>query len=291
MKIVKKGSEEYYPLVGAYKLEGVGEETTILWEGFVPIKKVELVPTLSTFGLYMTPEREAKVKAAVEPILARGGFDGPKWRTELVHPREDGGVTIYVSPTTYFTHAALRGDRDSNGNPLPMHQYVNPITINTVLRTADGKIAIGERKMKGGASDQTGLCLMMSGFVDRSVLEDNPLFSRKPSLEKTLISESDELDFKDYNFEEEYDSNNAKVTAIVYGSNHDTTVGIVYDVPLTHKEISLPKTKEPEHQDLIWLNNNLEDIAEIIRTGGIKGKPAADHMLGVLAKYLEQITG
>jgi len=248
-----------------------GKETTFLWRGYEPLHRVLLIPTEST--LQISSELEQKIKTTWEKNLKENphGFDAPKWRTELVHRHERGAVLVYVSPILYSQHNVMRHEKNQ-----PLSFYPNPITINTVQETADGYILVG---VKGKTSDQKGLLgLVGAGFIERKNPVPNPNLVgytvQKENLEETIygVKKKDPFDMDD-----------ARAIAIVFGSNHDSTISVYLPLSATKDQVGVV---QGEHDDLILLPNTISAISEVLDEGGYKGIPAADHMLGSLEAYL-----
>lgn len=250
-----------------------GKEIVFLWEGLKKYNKIILNPTEST--LAVSAELQEKIDAAWKRALASNPdvFDGLKWRTESVY-EEGSNMVCDVSPITYSQHNVLR---HIQGQPVSF--YPNPLTINTVQETADGYILIGVR---GKGSDQKGLAVLGAGFVDRYVNEDGS--SKQPeNLWQAVQREC--LEETHYARTPGFDITHAVAMAVIFGSNHDTTFGFYLPLDVGSAEVKLGNN---EYSDLIFLPNNPESLQQVLATGGHKGMPAADHLLGCLETYLSK---
>lgn len=250
-----------------------GKELVFTWEGLKKYDEILLKPTEST--LVVSAELREKIDTAWKKALASNpnAFDGLKWRTESVY--EDGSNLICdVSPITYSQHVVLR---HIQGQPVSF--YPNPLTINTVQETTDGYILIGVR---GKGSDQKGIALIGAGFVDRHANEDGS--SKQPeNLWQAVQREC--LEETHYAKVHGFDITRATAMAAIFGSNHDTTVGFHLPLDVSSAELKLGNN---EYSDLIFLPNSPESLQEVLVTGGHKGIPAADHLLGCLETYLSK---
>ncbi len=252
-----------------------GKETIFLWEGSLDrIKKTEDIKLITTdSSLIVSEEWQKKIDKAWKETLAKNphAFDGKKWRTEFVYDKGKE-LQVFLSPTVYSQHNILRHVQDK-----PIGFYPNPFTINTVQETADGYILIG---VKGKTSDQKGLGLMGAGFLERYETPEGE--SKKPE-NLGYVVQKECMEETKYNKKLSFTMEDARALAVVFGSNHDTTVGFHLPIFAAHKEVALGNE---EHNDLIFLPNADKDIADVLNNGGYKGIPAADHMLGCLESYL-----
>ena len=248
-----------------------GKETTFLWKGYEPLSRIFLIPTAS--HLQISNELEQKISATWEENLKKNphGFDAPKWRTEFVHRHERGAALVYVSPTLYSQHNVMRHEKDQ-----PIGFYPNPITINTVQETEDGYILAG---LKGKTSDQKGILgLVGAGFIERKSPVPNPnlvgFTVQKECLEETTYGSLRK---------DPFDMDDARAMAIVFGSNHDSTISVYLPLSAGKKDVGVV---QGEHDELILLSSTSSAISDVLDEGGYKGIPAADHMLGSLEVYL-----
>ncbi len=250
----------------------VGKETTFLWEGFRRPEEISLIQTDST------PHISGKIHRKIERDWRKikekhpHAFDGHKWRTEFVHD-DESRLNIYVSETRYSEHNVMR-----NFTGKPMGFYPNPLTINTVQETADGYILIGVR---GKTSDQKGLGLIGAGFVDRYLGKD--CRSKEPE-GLGYVVQRECLEETKYNCNRYFDMTDARAMSVIFGSNHDTTVGFYLPIFATSKQVELGND---EHSDLLFADEG--DVPKILAEGGYKGIPAADDMLGCLESYMKNL--
>lgn len=250
-----------------------GKELIFLWEGWRSPEEVQLVPTPST--LLIEDELQRKIDAEWEKIKEKNphAFDGLKWRTEHVHDGEDK-LSIYVSEIKYSQHNVLRHEQNQ-----PIGFYPNPITINAVQETSDGYILIGVR---GKGSDQKGLCLMGSGFVER---REKDGISKDPE-RLGYVVQNECLRETKYHHKESFDMTDARAMNVIFGSNHDTTVGFYLPIFAAHNEVSVASD---EHSDLLFLPNKRISIQTVLNDRSYNGIPAADHLLGCLESYLANL--
>ena len=248
-----------------------GKEIIFMWEGFNNYDEIAVKPAAST--LQITKEQQKKVYTAWKAAVAANPefFDGYLWRVESVYGKMAHPV-LNVSPIRYSQHNVLRHIQNQ-----PMSFYPNPLTVNTIQETADGYIVIGVR---GKGSDQAGLTLMGAGFVERRKTEGS--LSKEPQ-QIWQVVQKECLEETHYRKSPAFDIGEAKILAIIFGSNHDTTVCFHLPLNANHEDITLGND---EHKDLIFLPNNPEEIMHILETGKYKGIPAADHLLGCLESYL-----
>lgn len=199
------------------------------------------------------------------------GFMDSKW-LDIDTKKE---LIICVSPIRYSQHNILRHEGSKDMNILQkLTFYPNPLTINSVQETDDGYILLG---VKGKTSDQKGLGLVGAGFVERYGIKDEipePLIS-------TVIKEC--VEETNYNGVANFNAAYARAMAVIFGSNHDSTVGFYLPICPTHNEVSIANE---EHDDLLFLPNKLSSIQEVLETGKYKGINASDHVLGCLESYL-----
>lgn len=254
-----------------------GKKTRFFWEGFLPVDDVGVFCTDST--LRLRPDLEVKVAKEWQKVTEKNphAFDGLKWRTESIKANKfksdpDPPLKIMVSPTRYSVHNALRHVDDK-----PVDFYPNPLTVNTIQETADGYIALGVR---GKTSDQRGLALLGSGFVERYQNADG---TDKAPERLGYVVQKECLEETKYDKKLSFTMADARALAVVFGSNHDTTVGVHLPVFATSKELHLGND---EHSDLVFLPNNPETIRKVLKQGKHKGIPLADHALGCLEAYV-----
>jgi hypothetical protein len=157
--------------------------------------------------------------------------------------------------------------------------YPNPITINTVQETDDGCILSGVR---GRGSDQKGLALMGAGFVERIQCPDG---SSLPPENLGYVVLSECLTETKYKNKIPFSMSSLRALAVIFGSNHDTTVG--FHLPLFAKSNEVGLNND-EYSDLLKIPNKPEILGEFLETGKYRGIPAADHMLGCIESYLIQ---
>jgi hypothetical protein len=248
-----------------------GKETSLVWEGCAQIENVRLIPTAST--LLIPDDLQRKIDEEFKRATEKNPhfFDGMQWRTEFVHGAADN-LLIYVSPSRYSWHNVMRRVQDQ-----PMQFYPNPLTINTVQETSDGHILVGVR---GKTSDQRGLALMGAGFVERVERADKTSKDPEPI---GFVVQKECLEETRYNEKRTFYMSDAHAIAVVFGSNHDTTVGVHLPLFATKEDVGLANE---EHSDLILVPNDETTIRKLLAEGGYKGIPAADHLLGCLEAYL-----
>jgi uncharacterized protein YdhG (YjbR/CyaY superfamily) len=246
-----------------------GKETAFLWEG--TRKPEEISWSVAPGTLQISDELQQKIKSEWEKIAAKNpnAFDAPKWRAESVY---DNGhiLNIEVSPIHYSQHNVMRHVQGKD-----MAFYPNPITINTVQETPDGYVLIG---VKGKGSDQKGLGLVGAGFVERYV--ENGI-SRNPEMIGYVV-QKECMEETSYKRKLSFNMEDALALAVIFGSNHDTTVGFYLPIFATSKEVGV---RENEHDDLILLPNKQADISAFLDEGGYKGIKASDHLLGCIEAY------
>lgn len=248
-----------------------GKELYFLWEGQKNVNDIRLIETQST--LQLNDELNEKIESEWNRIAEKNPnvWDAPKWRTEFVH--EDSELLcIYVSPISYSQHNVMR-----HITGQPMQFYPNPITVNTVQETADGYILIG---VKGKGSDQKGLGLVGSGFVERYA--DKEGVSKKPE-SLGFVVQKECLQETVYNKKKDFYMDDASAMAVIFGSSHDTTVGFYLPLFATHDEVDISNN---EHDDLLLLPTNNDDIFDVLNQGSYKGITASDHLLGCLESYV-----
>lgn len=249
-----------------------GREIVFIWEGFKKYDEIAVKPAAST--LKLTKELQKKVDTAWKAAIAANPqfFDGYLWRVESVHDK-GARLVLNVSLIRYSQHNVLRHIQNR-----PMGFYPNPLTINTIQETADGYIIIGVR---GKGSDQTGLTLIGSGFVERCKDEIIPSKEQQiwPVVQKECLEETH------YSKSPAFDMGDAKLLAVIFGANHDTTVCFYLPLNVNHEDIALGND---EHSKLIFLPNNPKEILQVLKTGEYKGISATDHLLGCLESYLSK---
>jgi hypothetical protein len=269
-----------------------GKETTFFWKGQMPGDNVRLIPVESSIKNHISKERLATAAAQWKEIEEKNpkAFDAPKWRFEAAHydPTEEK-LLVCISPTSYSVHAGTRFDVKEDGTPYEMYQYAHPITLNTVQITLDDSMLVGVR---GAGSDQRGLCLLGSGFIERRSRSSDGA-SRLP---KTLAEAVQEECLTEgfYDGKRGFNVEDVEVLAIVSGSNHDATFATRVIVPYRDSQISANLTSD-EHEGILFLPNNPSIVEGILKKGyydfkrgnkTIRGE-AADHMIGCLERHLE----
>ncbi|MEK6898284.1 MAG: hypothetical protein AABX28_02910 [Nanoarchaeota archaeon] len=253
-----------------------GGETTFLWFGWKDLEDIILNPLNEEWYYNLSREHKEKIEEKRKGIEEKGGWDAPKWRTEKVYEKVIQGVeklVVDVSPIYYSYHIGLRDERNK-----PLDFYANPITINAVQETTDGKILLARR---GKLSDQKGLCLVGSGFIERSESEGELLLPEKVGY--TVLTEC--IEETEYPKRKAiFNMSYARAMAVVFGSNHDSTFSVYMPLLVDSSEVALKGGGE--HDDLLPLPSSPEDIQDVIRQRGYKGILANDHMLGSLEAYL-----
>lgn len=224
-------------------------------------------------------------------------FDGLLWRLGYIHDSQEGeewregqigkgyqnaswiderkgGVSLTLSPIRYSQHNILRHEVLEDASIVDkLLFYPNPLTVYTVMETLDGYLPLGVR---GKTSDQKGLTMFGAGFLQRYSKDKVP-----EKLEYCMIKECmEEVEYKE---NAGFNANNARVMALVFGSNHDTTTAFYLPLQATHKELGLGND---EHNDMLFLPNDAASIQKVLDTGAYKGFLAADHLLGSLEAYL-----
>jgi hypothetical protein len=249
-----------------------GKETYILWQsgnGVRPedirLKTVQSTLQLSNTLQDIILDEWTKAKKN-NPLL----FDAPKWRTEFVDGNDDE-LKIYVSPTDYSTHNILR-----NVHGMVMQFYPNPLTVNTIQVTADGYILLG---VKGRGSDQKGLGLMGSGFIERYV--DASGVNRNPEMLGYIV-QKECLEETKYNKKFSFNMEDARAISVIFGSNHDTTIGFYLPIFATKSEVSVNNN---EHEDILFLPDTDSEICAFLNEGKYKGIGAADAVIGCVEAY------
>ncbi|MHC1592129.1 MAG: hypothetical protein ACXQS8_08575 [Candidatus Helarchaeales archaeon] len=176
-------------------------------------------------------------------------------------------LVIQVSSSRYKFHNVLRKRLFGE-----IERYPNPITVNTILETADDFIIIGKR---GPASDQEGLACVGSGFIEwHEETPEHPFDTALRELEEEVELPSD-IEIK---------RNDLICLGLIFGSNHDTAFSIYCSVPCSHESIQL---KNKEFSEIIYLSSRKEQVDGFIRSRGLNGTPAADHLIGDLMLYQE----
>ncbi|MFH0867853.1 MAG: hypothetical protein V1831_00940 [Candidatus Woesearchaeota archaeon] len=247
-----------------------GTELIFLWEGWKSPEQIQLIPTSST--LQINDQLQRKIDTEWEKAKKANplAHDAPKWRTERVH--DDGAkLLIYVSEIKYSQHNVLRHQQNQQ-----IGFYPNPITINVVQETSDGYIPLG---IRGRGSDQEGLCLMGSAFVER---HEKDGVSKDPEKLGYVVQKKC-LEENVYNCRELFDMTDARAMNVIFGSNHDTTVGFYLPIFPESNQVSVASV---EHKDILFLSNKLSSIQTVLNNGSYNGIPAADHLLGCLESYL-----
>ncbi len=253
-----------------------GRELEYLWKGNLGHEEITQKVIPST--LEINSEEQVQIKKAFKESKAQNPnfFDGLLWRFEG-HNLVRGGVEFLLSETTYMSHNILRHGTFSvnyeNGR-LNSH-YPNPHSINALQRTVDGYFLIG---VKGKISDQRGLGVMGAGFIKRK--KDLP--PRNIFLE-TLRECNEETAYANETAPTETDMESFKTLGAIFGSNHDTTIGVY--VPLNAKKSEVDIGNQ-EHSDLLFLKDDPKRLEEFLIEGGMQGIPAVDHLIGCIELYL-----
>ncbi len=253
-----------------------GKELGYLWTGNLGNEEVtqKIIPSTLEISLGEQVQIKEAFKEAKEknPIF----FDGELWRFEG-HNLVRGGVEFLLSKTNYMPHNILRHKTFSvnyeNGR-LNSH-YPNPHSINALQRTSDGYFLIG---VKGKVSDQRGLGVMGAGFVKRK--KDLP---PKTVFSTTLEECNEETAYANKTAPTETDIESFRTLGAIFGSNHDTTMGIY--VPLNAKKSEVDIGNQ-EHSDLLFLKDDPKRLEEFLIEGGMEGIPAVDHLIGCVELYL-----
>ncbi|MFP4112672.1 MAG: hypothetical protein ACLFPQ_05110 [Candidatus Woesearchaeota archaeon] len=247
-----------------------GKETTFIWEGNIPLDEVELVSGLSTFSVPC--ELDKKIKSEWQKIEDKNpdAWDAPKWRFEYAD-KNPFGLKVYVSPSiSYSQHNVMRHVEDQ-----PMQFYPNPMTINTVQKTPDGYILMG---VKGKGSDQKGLGLIGAGFVERELRDGESL----PPEPLGYLVQRECMQEAIYDKKKDFYMLDARALGIIFGSNHDTTLGVYLPIRAEKDEVSVNGN---EHDDILYLPSDEKSINEVLNNGGYKGIDASDHLLGCLEAF------
>ncbi len=253
-----------------------GKETTYLWRGNLSQEQVSLIPVSST--LVINDEEKIKLKEDFKQAKAKNPnfFNGPLWRLEG-HNLVRGGVEFLVSPTYYLEHNIKRNQvLPFNYNTRINSNYVNPFSINAIQETSDNYLLIG---VKGVKSDQIGLGVMGAGFIKRKDgFPPENLFGAvlRECQEETSYSPGTELN--------EGSIEDWKALGAIWGSNHDTTVGVYVPLKATSKQVDLGNQ---EHSDLWFLKTDKNSLEKFLNEGGMNGANAVDHLLGGVELYLE----
>lgn len=241
---------------------GISKSHGPVWLDNVVFNRVD-----STLDLpqYVTDKVDATWAGIVEKNPH--AFDGKLWRFE--HLKYGHGILkVDVSPITYKWHNVGRHES------LAFGESVNPLSVNVISETLDGKLLIGVR---GKTSDQKGAAIAPAGFLDRYEASDVP----KPLAYTTFKETFEELLFN-HDRADTVDLRETRVLGLVYGSNRDTTIAIYNPLNVTSDEVTFGND---EHSDLLFLSNNPDAIREVTQTRKFQGIPAADHMVGCLELY------
>ncbi len=225
----------------------------------------------STFVLPPSLEREIEEKWNKKSGGKRPLREGA-WRYEGYTFDSDKNLHLWVSPTKYVWHNILR---ETKG--MPDSFYPSPITVNSIQETTDGFIPIAVR---GGISDQRGLCFFGSGFFDneKNLPPKNPF--------SVAYSECHEEGAYDLLCPESaFDIQDARFLGLSRGSNTDLTTYIYIPLRVPHTKLRLnPENKE--HSDLWFLPTDTDSLSKFLKEGGVKGGLAADHCIGGIEQYL-----
>jgi len=247
------------------------KELLFWWTGFEPYERFTSEEVKSRFTL--SPREENKIRKEFEKNKQNNPhfFDGTLWRYEKIFTDSRGAV-LQLSPITYMPHNVLRFEKRQLNN------YPNPISINAVQVTVDGYIPVGVR---GKLSDQKGLCTMGSGFVKRILDKEGKNF---PPTNIFQTTEKECLEETSYSFPYPFDIEEAYALGAIFGSNHDTTICVYVPLKVQKRDIGLGNQ---EYSDLFFLKADEKSLDDFLNEGGIKGIPAADHLLGDIALYRE----
>jgi hypothetical protein len=265
-----------------------GKDLTFFLEPESPLlgcNQVFMHEVYSTFRLPLEAQREIEEKwnrksGGKRPIQEE------EWRYESYEFDVNKNLHLFVSPTYYVWHNILR---DTKG--MPQSFYPTPITANSIQVTSDGFIPIAVRKTKitgektEGYSDQTGLCLLGSGFFGRFVNnEGRNLPPRSPF--SVVYSECREEEAYDLPCPESaFYIGDAKFLGLSVGSNTDMTAYVHIPLKVPHTKLRLnPESKE--HSDLWFLSTDVDSLSKFLREGGMNGGVAADHCIGGIEQYL-----
>ena len=250
-----------------------GKELIFLWETNAGLKPEEVSLKVVPTTLQISDEMQKRIDTEWENTLKDNphAFDAPKWRAEFVNGTYST-LEIYVSPIFYSQHNVMRHIPNQS-----MLFYPNPLDIGTIQVTADDYILLG---VKGKGSDQKGLGLLGAGFVERYV--DHSGITKNPEMLGYVV-QKECLEETRYGRKLSFNMNDAKVLAAVFGSNHDTTIGVYLPIFATSKEVALNGN---EHNDIILLPNKTEDIASLLKQGAYKGIPASDYVMGCLEAFM-----
>jgi hypothetical protein len=244
-----------------------GAQLTYLWEGDCSLDSVVLTEVPSTLRLanYQTALSEGQKVLEKDPHF----YDGPKWRTEGV--RQRGSILeIKVSPTSYLAHRVLQKVHGKS-----MSFYPNPITVNPLQVTEDGYALLATR---GTGSDQRGLCLLGSGSIERA---EGPLARSIVKMAVAQECTQEALYLKDASL----DFPAARVMAVMFGSNCDSTIGVYLPVRGNEGDVMLhPRSRE--HTELVPVRANAKTLKPLLERGTYEGVPVADHALGCLESYM-----
>ncbi|NMC64352.1 MAG: hypothetical protein GYA55_14400 [SAR324 cluster bacterium] len=257
----------------------LGRAITYEWLGAVPLDRLNIAAVPST--LFISPD----VLAAADDVWndeTRGSrHDGAQLRFQGVREARDGsGIVVLVSPTSYRLHNVLRNDDfyTSRGLSIPGNRmdYPNPLTINTVQVTTDGKILLGAKNST--ISDQCDIGLLGAGFVGRKRKDLDG--KAHPCLPNSIIDVVNNEVVSETNHGSEYpfDIRDAVAIAVINGSNHDTTITVYLPLRVHSSSITLGNN---EHQELILVDDSRDAIMKLIQGGGL-----ADHAIGSLEAYL-----
>ncbi|MGV8141440.1 MAG: hypothetical protein ACP5NW_03290 [Candidatus Woesearchaeota archaeon] len=249
-----------------------GKELYFIWKSREGIRPEDIHLRIVPSTLQMSDDLQKKIHSEWTDMIKKNPllFDSPKWRTEFVN-ETCKGLEIYLSPIMYSQHNVMR--------KIPnqvMQFYPNPLTVNTVQVTSDNYILLG---VKGKGSDQKGIGLMGAGFVERYV--DKEGNSKTPEMFGYTV-QKECLEETRYDKKFSFNMVDAKALAVMFGSNHDTTIGFHLPIFATSKEISINNN---EHDDIIFLPDKYDDIYNFLKEGGYKGIPASDHALGCIEAY------
>ena len=256
------------------KLSAYGSnDLTYLWQGHLGNENFSLTEVPST--LKISDEDQKRIDESWNAALLKNpaSFDGTLWRYEG-YTQKEGGVHFNVSPVAYSRHNVMRHAKGE-----PVSYYPNPFSINAIQHTTDGYLLIG---VKGEKSDQVGLGMMGAGFSKRSLDKNgnnNPPENLMRTVERECMEETKYLVASPFDVEE------FRALGVIFGSNHDTTVGVYVPLKAARNEVGIGNR---EHSDLWFLPDTKTALTRFLKDGGMHGAPAVDHALGCIELYLKE---
>lgn len=300
-----------------------GKELFYLWTGNLDNEQVSIQEISSNLIISAKKQEQIKEKFLEAKTKNPHFFDGLLWRYEG-HEESRGGVTFYISPTSYMPHNILRFENfpvfyegKSSYSSSSLHnrgmiktRYPNPFSINALQRTLDGYLLIG---VKGEKSDQIGLGVMGAGFIRRTH-DGTKNILPEGIFAGTLRECNEETSYLESRLSEG-DMYNFRALGTILGSNHDTTTCVYVPLKVTKDKVGIGNK---EHNALILLEDNPVILEKVLESGGVgvdhlkykntlfetysqRGKkeqmtilknsqngivPAVDHLLGCIEIYL-----